>query len=179
MLLKGLRFCQNLKYEHFTSPFGRYVKTKHKTICGTCESRVQQDYFSAFNQSNHWFLALLLPFWSPFLKLPIDLLWHDNIFAKSRSKMIMILSFFLAKMTLVWARFLLLYEKTSYSQSFSTSNLKLSICALALQGKLDELEFWEKKKQIILSSVSKRRMTFQKIIWSQSSTAFKLERTCK
>ena len=39
-------------------------------------------------------------------------------------------------MTLVWARFLLLYEKISYSQSFSTSNLKLSICALSFTEKV-------------------------------------------
>ena len=30
---------------------------------------VQHDYFSLFNQSNHWFVALSLPFTSSFLKL--------------------------------------------------------------------------------------------------------------
>ena len=31
---------------------------------------VQHDYFSSFNQLNHWFVAFSLPFLSSFLKLP-------------------------------------------------------------------------------------------------------------
>ena len=140
-----------------------YVKTKHKTMCGTCEPHVQQDYFSSFNQSNHWFLALLLPFSSPFLKLPFDLLWHDNIFAKSRTKMIMISSFFLAKWR--WfARAFCCYMRKSRTQSFSTSNLKLCICAPALQRIEKVRQTWilREEKRIMLDSVSKRRMTFWK-----------------
>ena len=139
-----------------------YVKTKHKTMCGTCEPHVQQAYFSSFNQSNHWLLALLLPFSLPFRKLPFDLLWHDNIFAKSRTKMIMISSFFL-----VCARFLLLYEKNSYSQSFSTSNLKLCICTPALQRieKVRQTWIWEEKKGLCLTLFPREEWLFEKIMW--------------
>ena len=34
---------------------------------------MQHDYFSSFNQSNHWFVVLTLPLQSSFLKLPIIL----------------------------------------------------------------------------------------------------------
>ena len=38
---------------------------------------VQLDYFSSFNQSNHWFVALSSLLWSSFLKLPIvSILWN-------------------------------------------------------------------------------------------------------
>ena len=58
------RCRQNLKYEHFTSSFGRLrQKVAPKSV-----PHVQHDYFSSFNRSNRRFEALPLP--SSFLKLP-------------------------------------------------------------------------------------------------------------
>ena len=39
---------QDLKYENFTSSFGRLRRISPKSV-----SHVQHDYFSSFNQSNH------------------------------------------------------------------------------------------------------------------------------
>ena len=47
------RCCQNLKYENFTSSIGRLSKNCPKSM-----QRVQHDYFSSFNQSYRWFVAL-------------------------------------------------------------------------------------------------------------------------
>ena len=43
------RCCQNLKYENFTSAFGRL----RQNIAQKIVAHVQHDYFSSFNQSNH------------------------------------------------------------------------------------------------------------------------------
>ena len=52
------RCRQNLKYENFTLSFGRLRQNSApKSV-----PHVQHDYFSSFNQSNHWFVALLLTF---------------------------------------------------------------------------------------------------------------------
>ena len=63
------RCRQNLKYENFTSSFGRLrQKNAPKSV-----PRVQHDYFSTFSQSYHdWFVALPLqsPLQSSFFKLP-------------------------------------------------------------------------------------------------------------
>ena len=48
------RCRQNLKYENFTSSFGRL----RQNIPPKSMPHVQHDYFSSFNQSNHWFVAL-------------------------------------------------------------------------------------------------------------------------
>ena len=75
----SFRCRQNLKYEDFTSPFGRLRQTPfgrlRQNIAPKSVPHVQQDYFSSFNQSNHWFvpLSLTLP-WSN-LKLRALLLW--------------------------------------------------------------------------------------------------------
>ena len=58
------RCRQNVKYENFTSLFGRLRQNIAPNI-------VQHDYFSSFNQSNHWFVALLLTLPSSDLKLPM------------------------------------------------------------------------------------------------------------
>ena len=60
------RCGQNLKYENFTSSFGRL----RQNIASKSVPHVQHDYFSLFNQSNHWFVALLLTVPSSNLKLP-------------------------------------------------------------------------------------------------------------
>ena len=56
-----LRCRQNLKYENFTSSFGRLRQN-------IVPKSVQHDHFSSFNQSNHLFVALSLPLLSSFLK---------------------------------------------------------------------------------------------------------------
>ena len=48
------RCRQNLKYENFTSSFGRLRQN-------VAPKSVPHDYFSSFNQSNHWLVALSLP----------------------------------------------------------------------------------------------------------------------
>ena len=53
---------QNLKYENFTLSFGRL---RQKFVLKRVPQMMQHDYFSAFNQSNHRFVAL------SFLYLPI------------------------------------------------------------------------------------------------------------
>ena len=63
----SLRCRQNLKYENFTSSFGRL----RQNIAPKSVPHVQHDYFSSFNQSNHWFVALALTLPSSNLKLPI------------------------------------------------------------------------------------------------------------
>ena len=45
----GSRCRQNLKYENFTSSFGRL----RQTFAPKSVPHVQHDYFSSFNQSNH------------------------------------------------------------------------------------------------------------------------------
>ena len=54
----------NLKYENFTSSFGRL----RQTIVPQSVPHVQHDYFSSFNQWNHWFVVTLP---SSNLRLPI------------------------------------------------------------------------------------------------------------
>ena len=49
----GSRCRQNLKYENFTSLFGRL----RQKIAAKSVPHVQHDYFSLFNQSDHCFLA--------------------------------------------------------------------------------------------------------------------------
>ena len=61
------RCRQNLKYENFPSSFGRL----RQNIAPKSVPHVQHDYFSSFNQSNHWFVALSLTLPSSDLKLPI------------------------------------------------------------------------------------------------------------
>ena len=60
------RCCQNHKYENFTSSFGRL----RQKIAPESVPRMQHDYFSSFNQSNHLFEALSLTLLSSNLKLP-------------------------------------------------------------------------------------------------------------
>ena len=60
----GSRCCQNFKYEIFTSSFGRL----RQQIAPKSVPHVQHDYFSSFNQSNHWFVALSLTLQSSNLK---------------------------------------------------------------------------------------------------------------
>ena len=64
------RCRQNLKYENFTSLFGRL----RQSIAPKSVPHVLHDYFSSFNQSNHWFVALYLMLPSSNLKLPSILL---------------------------------------------------------------------------------------------------------
>ena len=52
----GLRCRQNPKYENFTSSFC----SLRQKIAPKGVPHVQHDYFSSFNQSNHWFVALSL-----------------------------------------------------------------------------------------------------------------------
>ena len=52
--------------KNFTSWFGRL----HQNIAPKSVPHVQHDDISSFNESNHWFVALLLPLLSSFLKLP-------------------------------------------------------------------------------------------------------------
>ena len=61
------RCRQNLKYENFPSSFGRL----RQNTAPKSELHVQHDYFSSFNQSNHWFVALSLTLPSSDLKLPV------------------------------------------------------------------------------------------------------------
>ena len=60
------RCRQNLKYENFPSSFGRL----RQNIAPKSVLHVQHNYFSSFNQSNHWFVALSLTLQSSDLKLP-------------------------------------------------------------------------------------------------------------
>ena len=60
------RCRHSLKYENFTSSFGRL----HQNIAPTSVPHVQHDHFSSFNQWNHWFVALSLTLPSSNLKLP-------------------------------------------------------------------------------------------------------------
>ena len=60
------RCRQNLKFENFPSSFGRL----RQNIAPKNVLHVQHDYFSSFNQSNHWFVALSLKLSSSDLKLP-------------------------------------------------------------------------------------------------------------
>ena len=60
------RCRQNLKYENFPSSFGRLPQN----IAPKSVLHVHHDYFSSFNQSNHWFVALSLTLPSSDLKLP-------------------------------------------------------------------------------------------------------------
>ena len=62
----GSRCRQNLKYENFTSLVGRL----RQNIAPKSVPHVQHDYFSLFNQTNHWFVAFSLTLPSSNLKLP-------------------------------------------------------------------------------------------------------------
>ena len=62
------RCCQNLKYGNFAWSFGRL----RQNIATKSVPHVQHDYFSSFNQSNHWFAALSLTLPSSNVKLPTD-----------------------------------------------------------------------------------------------------------
>ena len=58
---------QDPKYEIFASSFGPRAKIAPKSV-----PRVSHGYFSLFNQSNHRFVVLSLPFPSSFVKVPDD-----------------------------------------------------------------------------------------------------------
>ena len=58
---------QNLKYENLTPSFARI----RQNIAPKSVAYVQHDYFPSINQSNYWFVALLLTWPSLSLKLPI------------------------------------------------------------------------------------------------------------
>ena len=60
------RCRQSLKHENLALSFGRLGQE----MAPKSLSHVQHDYFSSFNQSNHWFVTLMLPLPSSFLKLP-------------------------------------------------------------------------------------------------------------
>ena len=60
------RCRQYLKDENFTSSFGRL----RQNIAPKSVPHVQHDYFSSFNQSNHWSVAVSLTLPSSNLKLP-------------------------------------------------------------------------------------------------------------
>ena len=62
----SFRCRQNLKYENFTWSFSRL----RQNIAPKSVPHVQHDYFSSFNQSNHWFVALSLTLLLSNLKLP-------------------------------------------------------------------------------------------------------------
>ena len=62
----SFRCRQNLKYENFTSSFSRL----RQNFAPKSVPHVQPDYFSSFNQSNHWFVALSLTLPSSNLKPP-------------------------------------------------------------------------------------------------------------
>ena len=64
------RCRQNLKYENFPSSFVRL----RQNIAPKSVPHVQHDYFSSFNQSNHWLVALALTLPSSDLKLPFEVL---------------------------------------------------------------------------------------------------------
>ena len=82
------RFRQYLKYENFTSTFGRLLQK-------IAPKSVPHEYFSSLNQSNHWSVALSLTLPSSNLKLPnywlLSLRFddgkgnHDNDGDKTRS----------------------------------------------------------------------------------------------
>ena len=61
------RCRQNLKYENSKSSFSRL----RQNIGPKSVQHVQHDYFSSFNQSNHWFVALSWTLPSSDVKLPI------------------------------------------------------------------------------------------------------------
>ena len=61
----SLRCRQNLKNENFVSSCGRL----RQKIAPKSVPHVQHDYFSSFNQWNHWFVMLSLSLPSSFLKL--------------------------------------------------------------------------------------------------------------
>ena len=74
------RCRQNLKHENFTASFGR----QRQTFVPKSVPHVQHDYFSPFNQSNHWFVTLSLTVPSSNLKLPNDLSLLRNISVELR-----------------------------------------------------------------------------------------------
>ena len=49
----SFRCRQNFKYENSTSSFGRL----RQNIAPKSVPHVQHDYYSSFNQSNHWFIC--------------------------------------------------------------------------------------------------------------------------
>ena len=58
----------NLRYENFTSSFGRL----RQKIASKRLPHVQHDHISSFNQSNHQFVALSLPLTSSFLNSLVE-----------------------------------------------------------------------------------------------------------
>ena len=69
----GLRCRQDIKNENFTS----FDKLRRKSALKSV-LHAQHDYFSSFNQSHHWFVALSLPLLSWFLKLSIILVFDGR-----------------------------------------------------------------------------------------------------
>jgi len=74
--------CQNLKYENFTSSFGWLCQN----IAPKIMLHAQQGYFSSFNQSNHWFVALSLTLLSSNLKPPIIIVKRNDILENCSQK---------------------------------------------------------------------------------------------
>ena len=71
--MKGLLMLAKIRKFHVVI---WQTTSKKSCTCGTIlkiAPHVQHDYFSSCSQSNHWFLALSLPFPSSFLKLPITI----------------------------------------------------------------------------------------------------------
>ena len=73
------RCRQNLKYENFPSSSGRL----RQNIAPKSVLHVQHDYFSSFNQSNHWFVALSLTLPSSDLKLPRNFLVASSVYVQN------------------------------------------------------------------------------------------------
>jgi len=74
------RCRHNLKYENFTTSFGRL----RQNIAPKSVPHVQHDYFSSFNQSSHWFVAMSWSLPSSFVKLPF--IFSTRHLASSRSQ---------------------------------------------------------------------------------------------
>ena len=69
------RYRLNLKFGNFTTSFSGL----RQRIVLKCVPHVQNDYFSSFNQSDHYFLASLLPLLLSLLKLPIHDLFYNGL----------------------------------------------------------------------------------------------------
>ena len=59
---------------NFTSSFDRL----RQKLASKGVWHVQHDYFSSFNQLNHWFMALSLPFPPSFLQLPNNKVYNNT-----------------------------------------------------------------------------------------------------
>ena len=70
----GLHCLQNHKYNNFALSFSRKCQ---KSIAPKGILHMQHEYFSSFNQSNHWFVGYMsLTLMSSFLNLPyFKILW--------------------------------------------------------------------------------------------------------